>query len=234
MRDMRSKVVSRSECVDHSEDGNSCAVGNFARREQFHTQQRKPSCVLSSSLLMLSVLTLSAEVSLAQDVSVRYNQTIDSTALHAVATERSVLSTYTQLMDNSTNITDGNNSAGGVTFVFALLLWIVAAIICVYIVIEAPRAYISRMRLRARLQELPQINQGGDAGNNQQEIPGVPNGRAVVGHRDPDDRPGEIMELHEEQWGWGHLPAEIIPMVIMGGAQRAEEGEEEEEEEDEV
>ncbi|WP_242641738.1 hypothetical protein, partial [Candidatus Ichthyocystis sparus] len=43
------------------------------------------------------------------------------------------------------------------------------------------------------------------------------NGHAIVGARDPGDRPGEILELREARWGWGHIPG-IIPVVIMGDA----------------
>ncbi|WP_092403617.1 hypothetical protein [Candidatus Ichthyocystis sparus] len=72
------------------------------------------------------------------------------------------------------------------------------------------------------------FQQGGALGGN--NAGGQPNGNVVVGHRDPDDHPGEIMELREADREWEHIPGEVIPMVAMGGNQ----GEEEREEEDAV
>lgn len=76
--------------------------------------------------------------------------------------------------------------------------------------------YFVRVRRTAR------NNQGGALGGNNPDA--QPNGNVVVGRRDPDDHPGEIMELREAR----HIPGEIIPMVAMGGGdQEEEEGEEE-------
>ncbi|WP_092411629.1 hypothetical protein [Candidatus Ichthyocystis sparus] len=177
---------------------------------------RSQRSVSSSSLPFVSAVALSA-LSLASSVSA------EDVANTTLAAESTMLTPTTTTRGNVTHEGDGLDLLGKI----GVALWSVGVVMFVLVVViysMIARRYLERYR--ARLAG-PANNQGG----NQQ--PGVPNGHALVGSRDPNDRPGEIIELHEHR-GHHQEEGEEIPMVGMGDDAPQEVPEEEEEEEDAV
>ncbi|WP_092403679.1 hypothetical protein [Candidatus Ichthyocystis sparus] len=202
-----------AECVCCSDDDEgSYVVNNSVRREQpVALQQRFSAGSFAPSLLVLSTMAVST-LSSAEGVSTTNSQTSSNNTTPAT----SVTSTGGYTSVNSREYT--LNVVLGVVWSIAFLLLVFAAV-------------VSLRECRARLAR----NEEEDAANNPQEAGAqqvmpddhAPNGQALVGHRDPDDHQGEIIELREVQWGWGYVPREVIPMVVMGAAQEVAEEEEE-------
>ncbi|WP_092403818.1 hypothetical protein [Candidatus Ichthyocystis sparus] len=163
-----------------------------------------------SLLFALSTLTILAGTSLAEP-AVNQNNNIASTT--SPKTTTTALPYYTS--DSTPEISE---DAGALSVLFISIIVELAIIACII--------FTCHISQRATNNQGPALQQGaafqgGDNAGNQL------NGHATVGHRDQGDHPGEIIELNEVPWGWGYIPGEVVPMVVMG-RDDAREGEREE------
>ncbi|WP_092481334.1 hypothetical protein [Candidatus Ichthyocystis sparus] len=164
-----------------------------------------------SLLFALSTLTILAGTSLAEHTTLSQDNSIASTT--SPKTTTTTLPYYT---GNSTP--EVSEDAGAISALFISIVVELAIIVCIIFT-----CHISQRATNNQgpdLQQGPAFQEEDNAGNQS-------NGHAIVGHRDPGDHPDEIMELNEARWGWGYIPAEVVPMVVMGvgDAREGEEGE---------
>ncbi|WP_092415473.1 hypothetical protein [Candidatus Ichthyocystis sparus] len=164
-----------------------------------------------SLLFALSTLTILAGTSLAEYTTVNQDNSIASTT--SPKTTTTTLPSYTG--DSTPGVSE---DAGALSALFISIMVELAIIACIIFT-----CHISQRATNNQgpdLQQGPAFQEEDNAGNQL-------NGHAMVGHRDQGDHPGEIIELNEVPWGWGYIPAEVVPMVVMG-RDDAREGEREE------
>ncbi|WP_092403625.1 hypothetical protein [Candidatus Ichthyocystis sparus] len=201
-------------CCSNDDEGNY-VVSSSARGERTAALQQGFSAgSFAPSLLVLSTMAVST-LSLTEGVSITNNQNTSNNTTPATSVTRGITGVYTGVNSREYAL----NVGLGVVWSVAFLLLVLAAVVS-----------LRECRARSAGNEEEDAADDPQEDNAQQVMPDdhAPNGRAVVGHRDPGDHQGEIIELREVQWGWGYIPGEVVPMVIMGAAPEVVAEEEEE------
>lgn len=211
-------LSSVDDCSDTKNDNN-----NHPNIEKDGKRHQSSSVLSRASSSSLSLISLSA-ISMLTLLSGVEGYSTDQTSNATIVTTGAATSTES----TSTIATTTSHAYDGSLTVGAILAVIMIAIVILFFGITCKTLITQAARRIGIIDVAERQRRGGvDIGAH---IGGdvFGNGNAMMGGRDPDDNPGEIMEINEAQWGWGYVPGEIIPMVMMGGAR----GDEEEEAED--
>ncbi|WP_092403711.1 hypothetical protein [Candidatus Ichthyocystis sparus] len=206
--------------VDDCSDTENSNNNNYYREKD--GERHQSSSVLSrTSSSSLSLISLSAISMLALLSGVEGSST-DQTSNTIITTDAATSTESTSIVATTTASHADNESptAGAILAVIVMAIVILFfGITCKTLIMQAARR-VGILNVAPERQRRGGVHIVGDIGG------GVfGNGNAMMGARDPDDNPDEIIELNEVHWGWGHLPGEIIPMVMMGGVRGGEEEE---------